>query len=350
MHQSRPTSEAAARVLDLTAKLAHVTREAASEPHLLAALWIDESVARDLLEQSGITETLLRQWLGDDVLFHPVDDELTHETGAAATHLPNLASVITAAQSFAGQLGRHAEMGTEHLLMGLISVGGPIAAKLKEQGVTLEFLDQQTADETGSPHEPIPVDITLAPTIVTVQDTTHTDRILDAAANRCREGLRVVEDFTRFVLDDAHLSRLLKDLRHDLTAALAMLPTDRLLRSRDTPGDVGTRIDTSAERQRLGPHHVARANAKRVEESLRTLEEYGKVIDAEFAARCEALRYRFYTIEQAIETTHAARERLADCRLYLLVGSTPAAQSSRGALSWLIRDALAGGVDAIQLR
>ncbi|MCA9113072.1 MAG: hypothetical protein KDA52_24175, partial [Planctomycetaceae bacterium] len=115
MHQSRPTSEAAARVLDLTAKLAHVTREPASEPHLLAALWLDESVARDLLEQSGITETLVRQWLGNDVLFHPVDDELTHETGAAATHLPNLTSVITAAQSFAGQLGRHAEMGTEHL-------------------------------------------------------------------------------------------------------------------------------------------------------------------------------------------------------------------------------------------
>ncbi len=237
-------------------------------------------------------------------------------------------------------------MGTDHLLMGLISVGGPLADKLNEQGITLGSLQQQTADETGSPHDPIPVDITLAPTVITAQDTTHTDRILDAAANRCREGLRVVEDFTRFVLDDAHLSRLLKDLRHDLAAALSVLPTDRLLRSRDTPGDVGTHIDTSAERQRLGPHHVARANAKRVEESLRTLEEYGKVIDTDFAARCEALRYRFYTIEQAIETTHAARERLADCRLYLLVTDRNCPHGAGP----LICDALAGGVDAIQLR
>ncbi len=172
------------------------------------------------------------------------------------------------------------------------------------------------------------------------------DRILDAAANRCREGLRVVEDFTRFVLDDAHLSAILKDLRHDLAAALEMLPADRLLRSRDTPGDVGAHIDTAAERQRLSPLHVAQANAKRVEESLRTLEEYGKVIDAEFAARCEQLRYRFYTVEQAIATTVSARERLAGCRLYLLVTDSTCPNGAGP----LVRAALAGGVDAVQLR
>ncbi|MCA9077944.1 MAG: thiamine phosphate synthase, partial [Planctomycetaceae bacterium] len=346
MQQFRPTSEAVTRVLRLTAKLAHIDSQKAEEPHLLAALWLDESVARGLLEQAGLTDETIRDLLGDDVFSLTDTESTTFKESDTPSHLPKLSTVITAAQSHAGQLGRHAEMGTEHLLMGLISQGGPLADQLIEQGITLESIKQHTADETGSPHEPIPVDITLSPTIVTRQDTTHTDRILDAAANRCREGLRVVEDFTRFVLDDAHLSRLLKDLRHDLTAALAMLPTDRLLRSRDTPGDVGTRIDTSAERQRLGPHHVARANAKRVEESLRTLEEYGKVMDAEFAARCEALRYRFYTTEQAIETTHNARERLADCRLYLLVTDRNCPHGAGP----LIRDALAGGVDAIQLR
>ena len=39
-------------------------------------------------------------------------------------------------------------------------------------------------------------------------------RMIDAAVNRTGEGLRVVEDFTRFVLDDAHLTRLAKQLRH----------------------------------------------------------------------------------------------------------------------------------------
>src|SRR5262245_59797174 len=41
-------------------------------------------------------------------------------------------------------------------------------------------------------------------------------RILDAQANRAAEGLRVIEDYVRFVLDDRHLSQLAKSLRHDL--------------------------------------------------------------------------------------------------------------------------------------
>ena len=45
-------------------------------------------------------------------------------------------------------------------------------------------------------------------------------RVLDAAANRAGEGLRVVEDYVRFVLDDRHLTSLCKQLRHDLTAVL----------------------------------------------------------------------------------------------------------------------------------
>ena len=49
---------------------------------------------------------------------------------------------------------------------------------------------------------------------------------LDAAANRAREGLRVVEDYVRFVLDDRHLTALCKQLRHDLTDALARISAD----------------------------------------------------------------------------------------------------------------------------
>src|SRR5258706_9772902 len=44
-------------------------------------------------------------------------------------------------------------------------------------------------------------------------------RILDANFNRAREALRTVEDYARFVLDNASLSGELKQLRHDLSAA-----------------------------------------------------------------------------------------------------------------------------------
>ena len=49
-------------------------------------------------------------------------------------------------------------------------------------------------------------------------------RVLDTAANRAREGLRVVEDYVRFVLDDRHLTGLCKQLRHDLSRRLAADP------------------------------------------------------------------------------------------------------------------------------
>ena len=52
-------------------------------------------------------------------------------------------------------------------------------------------------------------------------ETTKVWRAIDASANRAGEALRVLEDVARFVLDDPHLTRLAKELRHDLAAALA---------------------------------------------------------------------------------------------------------------------------------
>src|SRR5690606_23641594 len=97
-------------------------------------------------------------------------------------------------------------------------------------------------------------------------------QILDVQLNRAAEGLRVVEEYLRFVLADIHLTRLAKQLRHDLNEAAASLPRHDLVAMRDTIGDVGTQISTSAESQRDDPWHVAASNLSRVEQSLRTLE------------------------------------------------------------------------------
>ena len=48
-------------------------------------------------------------------------------------------------------------------------------------------------------------------------------RILDANANRSREGIRVVEELGRFVLSDAKLTKKLKGARHHLDDALREL-------------------------------------------------------------------------------------------------------------------------------
>ena len=171
-------------------------------------------------------------------------------------------------------------------------------------------------------------------------------RILDAAANRAGEGLRVIEEFARFALNDPHLSRLLKVCRHGLAAALTSIPESNRLAARDTLGDVGTAIGTPSEYARLTPADVARASFKRVQEALRTLEEYGKLIDSAFAQRIEQLRYHLYTAEKAVLRTAAGSERLQDRVLYLLVTS----QSCLRGLEPTIRGALAAGVGIIQVR
>lgn len=103
-------------------------------------------------------------------------------------------------------------------------------------------------------------------------------RIIDANFNRAREALRVMEESARFLLNDAELCRALKELRHDLSAAVRRLSSDdAALLDRDTPGDVGTAIGTESESRRGDVAEVVRANARRLTEALRVLEEYGKL-------------------------------------------------------------------------
>src|SRR4051812_43173611 len=87
-------------------------------------------------------------------------------------------------------------------------------------------------------------------------------RLIDANANRAREGLRVAEDYCRFVLNSAELSAAWKSLRHDLAAVLADYLPDAILH-RDTPADVGTTNKTAAEQSRRDIGAVVTAAMKR---------------------------------------------------------------------------------------
>lgn len=130
-------------------------------------------------------------------------------------------------------------------------------------------------------------------------------RILDANANRAREALRVLEDLARFSLDNAPLSASFKSLRHDLVAALTSLniPAADLLASRDTEHDVGTAISTPSEHTRPDLISLARANAARLTEALRSLEEAAKALpSSRTTSPFEPLRYRAYTLEQSLIT------------------------------------------------
>jgi thiamine-phosphate pyrophosphorylase len=171
-------------------------------------------------------------------------------------------------------------------------------------------------------------------------------RILDAAANRAREGLRVVEDYARFVLNDAFLTEQLKQVRHELAGAMQELPAAALLVQRDTLSDVGTTINTAAEGQRHDAAHVLTANWKRLQEALRSLAEFSKPLASAPAEQFEALRYCCYTLERAMAGNELSRKRLNDARLYLLLDC----RASRDEFRALVTDLLAAPLDIIQLR
>ena len=170
-------------------------------------------------------------------------------------------------------------------------------------------------------------------------------RLVDANANRAREALRVVEDYARFVLDHGPLSAALKQLRHDLTGAVRPILPAAILH-RDTPGDVGTAIATTAEAHRADLADVVTAAGKRLGEAVRALEEAAKTFDPPTAAALEAVRYRWYAVEQQVARTLRPAGRFGAVRLYVLITES----ACRHGWQATAEQAIAGGADCLQLR
>ena len=123
-------------------------------------------------------------------------------------------------------------------------------------------------------------------------------RILDAAANRGREALRVVEDAARFLEDDAELTARLKETRHRFAAAQNRFDRRERLDARDVDADVGTRVETEDEYRRTSLADVLAANFARLQEAARSLEEYSKIVAPEVARDWEQIRYAAYSLEK----------------------------------------------------
>ncbi|MGI0491054.1 thiamine phosphate synthase [Alkalinema pantanalense CENA528] len=185
-------------------------------------------------------------------------------------------------------------------------------------------------------------------------------RILDANLDRAREGLRVVEEWCRFGLNQAALTEQCKAMRQEL--AQWHLPEFRA--ARNTPGDLGTQMTHPQEAKRDSIAQVLQANLCRIEESLRVLEEYGKVHSAEMGAAMKQMRYKIYTLDsqlqassqasplqtQTLETlpelptmTLSRHDRLHQAQLYLVT-------SPSDRLVEVVESALKGGLTLVQYR
>jgi thiamine-phosphate pyrophosphorylase len=171
-------------------------------------------------------------------------------------------------------------------------------------------------------------------------------RILDANLNRATEGLRVIEDYCRFALDDRHLTQRCKQLRHDLVSALDEVSTPALAAARESQSDVGAEFATPQEGERSSLEHVAAASWQRVQQALRVIDECLKLIAPESAAAVEQLRYQAYTLAKACTIAANGVDRLSTARLIVLFDG---ASSERSFLR-RVQALIAAGVPMLQLR
>lgn len=114
-------------------------------------------------------------------------------------------------------------------------------------------------------------------------------QIIDANVNRVIEGLRVIEEYVRFVVGHAELSQQLSQLRYEISAN--NLDWESQLLVRDTDHDARSQ---ELPRARKSVVELLRANFHRVTEGLRVLEEYTA------NPVYNRARYRMYDLEKEI--------------------------------------------------
>lgn len=171
-------------------------------------------------------------------------------------------------------------------------------------------------------------------------------RLIDANLNRMSEGLRTLEDVARFLLNDATLSAKLKSLRHGLAVEDASLKKN-LLSARDSADDVGAFAEADSEAQRQDLPNIVTANARRVEESLRVLEEFAKLPEIMLeSARFKQARFALYEIEREL-TAKILRRQKRIAGLYVIIDTE--ALRGRDEVE-VAQQAISGGAKAIQLR
>ncbi|MEO0769431.1 MAG: thiamine phosphate synthase, partial [Cyanobacteria bacterium J06649_4] len=185
-----------------------------------------------------------------------------------------------------------------------------------------------------------------------IADNSALFRILDANLDRAREGMRIVEEWCRFGINDAEATAQLKHLRQ----FVAQWHSPAIRAARDTPGDLGTALTHPEEATRSSLAEVIQVNLVRTQEALRVLEEYGKLYSPDMAASCKQMRYELYTLdsrlmapllgllEKSTDGLNPQRvQQLMQARTYLVTSPVPD-------LLGVVEAALKGGIAIVQYR
>ncbi len=123
-------------------------------------------------------------------------------------------------------------------------------------------------------------------------------RMLDANLNRSREGMRVVEDYFRFISENDMMRKKIRKIRHSLSD----ISSDRklvkeLAEARDVQNDSGKNLDI-LEAKREDIFDIVYANFQRAKESLRVIEELLKILGKKKVETAKKIRYKIYDAEK----------------------------------------------------
>jgi len=170
-------------------------------------------------------------------------------------------------------------------------------------------------------------------------------RIIDANLNRIAEGLRVIEDITRFHFENPKLTQDLRSFRHEIRKKFVDLD-GKLISSRDSTGDIGKKISRQTQLDHKNDiKQLVTSSFKRVEEGLRTIEENLKVVgEYNRSKEVEKLRFSIYTTEKKYS-------KLFIKALPAGIYGITAEKFSRGRSNIdVVKEMIKGGVKTVQYR
>ena len=175
-------------------------------------------------------------------------------------------------------------------------------------------------------------------------------RLIDANANRAREGIRTAEDYVRFLLGEHRWVSRLSAVRRGITETLGeLVPDGAVSAARRVRIDVGNpefRESLPSSTPGESPGAVALRGLKRAQEALRVLEEFVRSEREEISDRISRMRFALYEAEQWLSGGCEAARTLAQTRVYVVLTERVCRRP------WLeaARLALRGGARVLQLR
>jgi len=167
-------------------------------------------------------------------------------------------------------------------------------------------------------------------------------QIIDANLDRAREGLRVLEDWSRFGIGREDLVIKIKNFRQ-------ILGKNHLYfykKSRNHVLDKCRGISHEEQFKRKNSENIISSNAARVQEALRVIEEFSRDHNLELSKIASEIRYEIYNLELEILDSNNFKKS----ELIIKENSLYSLTDHKENLLEIIESILSGGVKIIQHR